>query len=163
MLTEHNGTQFDAAIATLFCEGAAVHRNEDVGGDFNIRYVDGISSSSFLGEAKTYIEMYQKYGRVPWRTLIQPTIDLCCAGDEICNWKLAGTLEIIANGGIDTMWGANETIARLHKKAAEWESVSESSCCILLRVSQCCLFQIFAKHSWLRETLERAVDSKKIL
>lgn len=119
----------------------------------NMTQVSGILAVAVPGELKGYAELYRKYGRVPWKTLIQPTIELCRsghivteylenvmnikkqqifespslrevfvnpatnetwkAGDRIRRLKLAETLEIIANEGVDTMYTANGTIANL--------------------------------------------------
>lgn len=184
ILTKHNGTAVDAAIATLFCEGVAICQSMGLGGGFfatiydkasgkvdtmiarerapmaatenmfvNMSKITGILSVAVPGELKGYAEMHNKYGRVPWKTLIQPTIDLCRsghlvteylervlktmrsnifaeptlkeifvnpqtndiwkAGDRIRRLKLAETLEIIAEEGVDTMYTANGTIAKL--------------------------------------------------
>lgn len=119
----------------------------------NMSEVTGILSVAVPGELKGYSELHQKYGRVPWKTLIQPTIDLCRsghivtkyletvlqlkkkqifgspslsevfvnpetkelwkAGDRVRRFKLAETLEIIANEGVDSMYSPNGTIAKL--------------------------------------------------
>ena len=119
----------------------------------NVTKVTGILSVAVPAELKGYAEMHKKYGRVPWKTLIQPTIDLCRAGyvvtenignvlksekerifahhslkeifvnpqtsdvwkagDRIRRMKLAETLEIIANEGVETMYSHNGTIAKL--------------------------------------------------
>lgn len=118
----------------------------------NMSTVEGILSIAVPGELKGYAEMHQKYGRTPWKTLIQPTIDLCRSGhvvshyldlvlrvmetdiykseslrevfvnpktnkiwkigDKIKREKLAETLEIIAEEGVDSMYSVNGTIAK---------------------------------------------------
>lgn len=37
------------------------------------------------GELKGYIEAHKKFGKLPWATLVQPTIDLCKKGFNISN------------------------------------------------------------------------------
>lgn len=48
----------------------------------NMTTIDGILSVAVPGELKGYAEMHQKYGRIPWKTLIQPTINLCRSGNK---------------------------------------------------------------------------------
>lgn len=119
----------------------------------NITDVRGILSVATPGELKGYWEMHQKYGRVPWKLLIEPSIKLCRTGHIVTKyladvlirydaqikaepslreifvnpatnkvWKvqdrlkrpqLAKTLEIIAEEGVNTMYTANGTIAKL--------------------------------------------------
>lgn len=124
MLTEHNGTAVDAAIATLFCEGVTVCQSMGLGGGFiatlynkergkidtlvareraplkahknmfvNMSHVDGILSLAVPGELKGYSEMHKRFGRVPWKTLIQPTIDLCRTGHIVTEY-LERVLEV---------------------------------------------------------------------
>lgn len=104
------------------------------------------------GELKGLWELHQRYGTLPWRTLIQPSIDLCrnghfvsryfgevlktrentiksepslaeifinpetnavwIEGDVIHRPKLADTLELIAEEGVDTLYN-NGTVARM--------------------------------------------------
>lgn len=104
------------------------------------------------GELKGIWELHQRYGTLPWRTLIQPSIDLCrnghvvsryfgdvlklrestiksqaslaevfmnpetnavwIEGDIIRRPKLADTLELIADEGVDTLYN-NGTVAKL--------------------------------------------------
>lgn len=119
----------------------------------NMSEVTGILSVGVPGELKGYWEMHQKYGRIDWKTLIEPSIELCKkghrvsvylafvlhayerviknsiqltktfinpktnevwnAGDYIKRPKLAETLTIIANDGVDAMYSANGTLAHL--------------------------------------------------
>lgn len=114
--------------------------------------IDGILSVAVPGALKGYAEMYSKYGRAPWKVLIQPTIDLCRSGHKVTKYfafflrakeqkilaspslreifvnpksgrvwqfgdtikreKLAETLEIIAEEGVDSMYSVNGTIAK---------------------------------------------------
>ncbi len=104
------------------------------------------------GELKGIWELYQRYGSLQWRTLIQPSIDLCrnghvvsryfgdvlklreetiksqeslaevfinpntnavwVEGDIIRRPKLADTLELIAEEGVDTLYN-NGTLAQM--------------------------------------------------
>lgn len=52
----------------------------------NITSLDGILSVAVPGELKGYGELHRKYGRVAWRTLIQPTIDLCRRGHLVTEY-----------------------------------------------------------------------------
>lgn len=119
----------------------------------NMSEVTGILSVGVPGELKGYWELHQKYGRTPWRTLVEPSIELCkkghrvsvylanvlhsyeqviraspslsdtfinpktndvwMSGDHIKRPRLAETLAIIANEGVDSMYTANGTLARL--------------------------------------------------
>lgn len=119
----------------------------------NITEVTGILAVATPGELKGYWAMHQKYGRVPWKVLIEPSIKLCRHGhivtpylanvllrfeerikaepsmreifinpatnhvwqtdDRIKRPQLAKTLEIIAEEGVDTLYSANGTIAKL--------------------------------------------------
>lgn len=109
-----DGSAADAAIATLFCEGAATMQSMGLGGGFlltiytketgiaesldaretapaaahkdmfeNIPSVTGPLSIAIPAEIKGYGALYDRYGRLPWRTLIQPTINLCRNGFEL--------------------------------------------------------------------------------
>lgn len=49
----------------------------------NISRVEGISSVAVPGALKGYAEMHKKYGRAPWKTLIQPSINLCRLGYKV--------------------------------------------------------------------------------
>lgn len=141
-------------VTTLLArERAPLASSWDMFAKTNMSVVTGILSVAVPGELKGYAELHQKYGRVPWQTLIQPTIDLARsghivseylervlqvkkkqifgspslsevfvnaktnelwkAGDRIRRLKLAETLEIIANEGVDAMYSANGTIAKL--------------------------------------------------
>lgn len=104
------------------------------------------------GELKGIWELHQRYGTLPWRTLIQPSIDLCrnghfvsryfalvlklreslikseislaevfinpetgavwIEGDKIKRPKLADTLELIAEEGVNTLYN-NGTLAKM--------------------------------------------------
>jgi gamma-glutamyltranspeptidase / glutathione hydrolase / leukotriene-C4 hydrolase len=38
------------------------------------------------GELKGYWELHQKYGKLPWRELVEPTIELCRYGHEVSGY-----------------------------------------------------------------------------
>lgn len=52
----------------------------------NISSSEGILSAAIPGELKGYGELHRKYGRVPWKTLVQPTIELCRTGHEVSGY-----------------------------------------------------------------------------
>lgn len=52
----------------------------------NISSVEGILSVAIPGELKGYGELHRKHGRVEWKKLIQPTIDLCRTGHEVTEY-----------------------------------------------------------------------------
>lgn len=101
------GNVVDAAIATLLCNGIATMQSLGIGGGFVMNlfingrsitlnakevapiavnnetfktqedYHDGPLSIGTPGEIKGYWELYRKYGSLPWKDLIQPSIKLC--------------------------------------------------------------------------------------
>lgn len=46
----------------------------------NVSSEHGILAAAIPAELKGYGELHRRYGRVPWKTIIQPTIDLCRSG-----------------------------------------------------------------------------------
>lgn len=52
----------------------------------NVSSYEGILSAAIPGELKGYGELHRKYGRVPWKTLVQPTIELCRIGHEVTGY-----------------------------------------------------------------------------
>lgn len=44
------------------------------------KIIKGGLSVAIPGELKGYWELYKKYGKLPWATLIEPTIKLCKEG-----------------------------------------------------------------------------------
>lgn len=157
ILTKHNGTAVDAAIATLFCEGVTICQSMGIGGGFfatiydkasgkvdtmiareraplastqdmfvHMPTITGILSVAVPGELKGYAEMHKKYGRVPWKTLIQPTIDLCRSGHLVTEYlervlKMMrvdifaepSLKEIFVNPKTNDIWKAGDRIRRL--------------------------------------------------
>lgn len=52
----------------------------------NISSSEGIMSVAIPGELKGYGELHRKHGRVPWKTLVQPSIDLCRSGHIVTEY-----------------------------------------------------------------------------
>lgn len=91
----------------------------------NITAVTGILAVATPGELKGYWAMHQKYGRVPWRVLIEPSIKLCRNGHIVTSY-LADVLiqfealiksepsmrEIFVNPVTNQVWKANDRIKR---------------------------------------------------
>ncbi len=77
------------------------------------------------GELKGIWELHQKYGSLPWRTLIQPSIDLCRNGHIVSNYFgdilkwLESTIknepslaEVFINPETNTVWSKGDIIRR---------------------------------------------------
>lgn len=99
--------------------------------------VAGILSVAIPGELKGYAEMHKKYGRVPWRTLIQPTIDLCRTGHLVTEYLERALIlkrkfifaepsmrEIFINPETNDVWRAGDRMKRL-KLAETLEIIAE--------------------------------------
>ncbi|KAH8420285.1 hypothetical protein KR009_008774 [Drosophila setifemur] len=116
------GSAADAAIATMLCEGVMLPHSLGVGGGFVAtiysketgfietliaretapaaskqdmfldREITGALSCAVPSEIYGYWRLHDKYGRLPWKSLFQPTIDLCRNGIEVSRY-LAGVLE----------------------------------------------------------------------
>lgn len=54
--------------------------------------LQGALSIGVPGEVHGYYKAWTRYGRLPWRRLIQPTIDLCINGYHV-EWALAKALK----------------------------------------------------------------------
>lgn len=91
----------------------------------NVSAVNGILSVAVPAELKGYGELHQKYGRVPWKTLIQPTIDLCRSGHIVTEYLervlqlkqkeiFASTslAEVFVNQKTNELWKAGDRIRR---------------------------------------------------
>lgn len=104
---DKGGNVVDAAIATLLCNGIATMQSLGIGGGFvmnlliNGRTVTlnakevapiAVTNETFKteddyrlgplsigtpGEVLGYWELYRKYGSLPWKDLVQPSVKLC--------------------------------------------------------------------------------------
>ncbi|KAH8345046.1 hypothetical protein KR059_001475, partial [Drosophila kikkawai] len=161
------GSAADAAIATMLCEGVMLPHSLGVGGGFVAtiysketgfietliaretapaassqdmfvgREITGAISSAIPSEIYGYSKLHDKYGRLPWKMLFQPTIDLCRRGIEVSRY-LAGVLEreeerirsepsmaeIFINPKTDEVYKQGEIMYR-HRLAETLEIVAE--------------------------------------
>lgn len=103
----------------------------------NMTEVKGILSVAVPGELKGYYEMHEKYGRVPWKTLIQPTIDLCRSGHIVTEYlarvlelkrkdifESSSLKEVFVNPETNDLWKTGDKIRRL-KYAETLEIIAE--------------------------------------
>lgn len=60
----------------------------------NISSLHGATAIAVPGELKGYWELHQKYGKLPWKRLFEPTIDLCKSGVPITNFVWKAMLEM---------------------------------------------------------------------
>jgi gamma-glutamyltranspeptidase / glutathione hydrolase / leukotriene-C4 hydrolase len=81
--------QVDTLIAR---EVAPMHATADMFVGNNQAAAIGGLAVAVPGELKGYWEAHQKYGKLPWRQLIEPSIELCKRG-SVVNPKLAAVLE----------------------------------------------------------------------
>ncbi|XP_031638996.1 glutathione hydrolase 1 proenzyme-like [Contarinia nasturtii] len=92
----------------------------------NMTTVTGILSVATPGELKGYGELHKKFGRVPWKTLIQPTIELCRSGHIVTDYlarvlelyrqpifKSSSLSEVFVNPATNDLWKAGDKIRRL--------------------------------------------------
>lgn len=91
----------------------------------NATTVKGILAVATPGELKGYWTMHQKYGRVPWKLLVEPSIKLCRNGHIVTPY-LANVLqafedvikaepsmrEIFVNPATNQVWQVNDRIKR---------------------------------------------------
>lgn len=118
-------TKATKSVATLIArERAPLAAHKDM--FKNMTVATGILSVAVPGELKGYWELHQKYGTLPWKTLIQPTIDLCRKGHVVTKY-LAKVLtrygsrvynspslsEIFVNPKTNKVWEAGDLIQRL--------------------------------------------------
>lgn len=103
----------------------------------NMTTIDGILSVAVPGELKGYAEMHQKYGRTPWKNLIQPTIDLCRSGHIVTEYlgrvlqgkeekilKSPSLREVFMNPKTGKVWRAGDRIKR-NKLAETLEIIAD--------------------------------------
>ncbi|XP_026846685.1 glutathione hydrolase 1 proenzyme-like [Drosophila persimilis] len=116
------GSAADAAIATMLCEGVMLPHSLGVGGGFVAtiysketgfietliaretapaaatqdmfveKEITGALSCAVPSEIYGYWKLHDKYGKLPWDQLFQPTIDICRSGIKVSRY-LAGVLE----------------------------------------------------------------------
>lgn len=146
----------DAAIATLFCEGVTCPQSMGLGGGFLAtiyttsdatvqpltaretapkaaivdiyvnRTVTGALAIAVPGEVRGYWEMHQRFGKLPWTTLVDPTIELCRQGhivtgylarilarNEVLITSTSSLAEVFVNPVTGKVWQENDKIKRL--------------------------------------------------
>lgn len=59
----------------------------------NISSLHGATTIAIPGEIKGYWELHQKYGKLPWRRLFEPAIELCKKGVPVTNFMWISMLE----------------------------------------------------------------------
>lgn len=59
----------------------------------NETQVTGPKSIAVPGELRGYWELHQRYGRLPWHTLVKPTIDLCRKGHIVSDYMASALLK----------------------------------------------------------------------
>ncbi|XP_043065801.1 scoloptoxin SSD14-like [Drosophila bipectinata] len=120
-ILELGGSAVDATIATMLCEGVVLPHGLGIGGGFVAtiysketglveslvaretapaaatqdmfldRDITGAMACAVPSEVYGYWEMHEKYGRLPWKRLFLPAIDLCRNGVKVCQ-NLAAAL-----------------------------------------------------------------------
>lgn len=105
-------------------ERAPLASNEDM--FKNMTKVNGILSVATPGELKGYGELHKRYGRISWKTLIQPTIELCRSGHIVTEYlervlqltrkkifKSSSLSEVFVNPVTQDLWKVGDKIRRL--------------------------------------------------
>ncbi|KAH8330016.1 hypothetical protein KR067_013255, partial [Drosophila pandora] len=120
-ILELGGSAVDASIATMLCEGIMLPHGMGIGGGFvatiytketglveslvaretapaaatqdmfQDRNITGAMACAVPSEIYGFWKMHEKYGRLPWKRLFQPAIDLCRNGVKV-SYKLAASL-----------------------------------------------------------------------
>lgn len=122
-MLKDGGSAIDAAIATVLCEGVILPHSLGIGGGFVAtiyikkigkvetiiaretapaaahqdmfvgKDITGAISSAIPGEIFGFWQLHQKYGKLPWRKLFEPTIELCKKGHKVSKY-LANVLTL---------------------------------------------------------------------
>ena len=87
--------------------------------------ITGVKAIAVPGELKGYWELHQRYGKLPWRTLVEPTIKLCREGHIVGPYlgrilkkfenelrDSASLAEIYINPETGNVWAEGEKIKR---------------------------------------------------
>ncbi|XP_055300761.1 scoloptoxin SSD14-like isoform X2 [Sitodiplosis mosellana] len=103
----------------------------------NMTEIKGILAAAVPGELKGYADLHNKYGRVPWNVLIQPTIDLCRTGHIVTEYlervlvlmrdrifSSPSLREVFVNPATGDVWKTGDRIKRL-KLAKTLEIIAE--------------------------------------
>ncbi|KAH8295985.1 hypothetical protein KR018_008981, partial [Drosophila ironensis] len=169
------GSVADAAIATMLCEGVVLPHSLGVGGGFvatiysketgfietliaretapaaatrdmfQDRDITGALSCAVPSEIYGYWKLHDKYGRLPWKQLFQPSIKLCRNGIQVSRY-LARVLEreeerirnepsmaeIFINPKTDSVYRQGETMYR-HMLAETLEMVANEGAQVIYR------------------------------
>jgi gamma-glutamyltranspeptidase/glutathione hydrolase/leukotriene-C4 hydrolase len=88
--------------------------------------LEGGLSIAVPGELKGMWELHQKYGKLPWKDLFQPVIDLCRNGHEVSEYlarmlsrkkddikAIPSLREVFVNPDTGELWNAGDKIKRL--------------------------------------------------
>ncbi|KAJ6638687.1 Scoloptoxin SSD14 [Pseudolycoriella hygida] len=99
--------------------------------------VTGIRSVAVPGELKGMYELWKRYGKLPWKTLVQPAIDLCRNGHVVSRYfgdvlkareatikREISLAEVFINPETDAVWVEGDIIQR-PKLAETLELIAE--------------------------------------
>lgn len=161
------GSAIDAAIATLLCEGVMLPQSMGLGGGFfaviynkatntietlNAREsaplastedmfinktITGAIAGAVPGELLGYWKLHQKYGKLPWKQLFPPTIELCKNGHTVSVYlnkalkqheqrilSEPSMTEVFVNPKTGGIWNTGDTMTR-PKLAETLEIIAE--------------------------------------
>lgn len=154
-MLKDGGSAIDAAIATLLCEGVVLPHSLGIGGGFVAtiytketgkiesliaretapskayqdmfigKEITGAISAAIPSEIFGYWQLHDKYGKLPWKVLFQPTIQLCIKGHKVSKYlanvltlnderirKEPSMAEIFINPGTRSLYKEGETMYR---------------------------------------------------